>query len=291
MPRACSPPAQIAARTTPARALDQIRHRRGGPRHEPQRGVPPRGVISSASRPRRPAHCPGRAAAARSHPRPARHTATARPGAGTTAPSRATIPAARACSAPVSARHWLISASTGARPPIPAYTESRPHPARQAIHRRTPPPAATDPHRPGPGPEPTPRPPHPAPSRPRLPPPAGYGATTCLRAALVFAFLAAVGAGLVATLPAPTALRLLPLLAVPVARARSGCSSSPPRWQTMPHKIRSRCSHSRPCCTLFTTASVRPQAWTPARTSGSAQPSRPAGIAPGPRRTATPHAT
>jgi hypothetical protein len=34
-------------------------------------------------------------------------------------------------------------------------------------------------------------------------------------AAVVFAFLAAVGAGLVVTLPTPTALRLLPLLAVP----------------------------------------------------------------------------
>ena len=41
------------------------------------------------------------------------------------AQSRATIPVARDCSTPVSARTWRISANTGARPPIPAYSESR----------------------------------------------------------------------------------------------------------------------------------------------------------------------
>ena len=195
------------------------------------------------------------------------------------------MPSARACSASVSARYWAISASTGASPAMPAYSESR---SGAGAGCRGPVVRAPTPGSHGPSSladlAQNPRPGRLAQLPVRLarhhrP---GYGATTCLRAALVFAFLAAVGAGLVATLPAPTALRLLPLLAVPVARARSGCSSSPPRWQTMPHKIRSRCSHSRPCCTLFTTASVRPQAWTPARTSRSAQPSRPAGHRAGP---------
>jgi hypothetical protein len=42
-----------------------------------------------------------------------------------------------------------------------------------------------------------------------------WSLSTWLAAAVVFAFLAAVGAGLVVTLPTPTALRLLLLLAVP----------------------------------------------------------------------------
>src|SRR5215472_9955171 len=85
----------------------------------------PAGVISSASRASAARSVPGASSfsAVASPPSPSYNDGSVR--AGTMVPSRATIPAARSCSAPVTARCWPSSASTGARPPIPAYTESR----------------------------------------------------------------------------------------------------------------------------------------------------------------------
>ena len=104
---ACSPPAQIAASTTPACPRMRSVTGRGGPRLDLAAWCSTRPGSSARRAGRaRPAHGPGRAAAARSRRRPARRTATVRSGRP---PRRRAGPRsrlARSCSAPVSARYW-----------------------------------------------------------------------------------------------------------------------------------------------------------------------------------------
>src|SRR5215471_2318072 len=119
MPGACSPPAQIAASTTPA--VPWISSVTGAVDPGSTSSVVghPTGVISAAC------SLPGASSfsAVASPARPSYSEGSVL--AGSPARSRATIASARACSTPVSARYWPTSASTGAKPPIPAYTESR----------------------------------------------------------------------------------------------------------------------------------------------------------------------
>ena len=120
---ALSPPAQIAASTMPAVPRTRSDVRRTGWCRTWCSTLP--GSSDRRAAATRSTHCPGRAASAPARRRPARHTARVPCGCS---PGRTGGPrsrAASACSASLRARYCPISASTGARPPIPAYTESR----------------------------------------------------------------------------------------------------------------------------------------------------------------------
>ena len=182
---ASSPPAQTAVSTTPAVPMHDVGERARRARLERRWWSASRpGVISSASRrsatgsrargeqPQR-GHVAGQPVVQRRFG----------PDGRLPRDSRATMPAARPARRSVSARCWAISASTGARPAMPAYSESR-SPAGTVsgvlARRRTPRPAATVRRPRAPGPAPTTRPPRPVPV-PSLAPPDQATATGAAR--------------------------------------------------------------------------------------------------------------